>query len=386
MADAPDPAVPFEPPVYPYERLLGVKATADAHPGGSVDLSIGTPTDAPPSGVVAALANSGAEAGYPASVGNARYREAAAGWMQRRLGVVVDPSSVYACVGTKEFVSTLPHWLRLRRPDRDTVLHPAVSYPSYAMGAALAGCRSVPVPVDGRWRLDLSAVAPDDARRALCLWVNSPGNPAGQRDDLGAAAAWGRRHGVPVFSDECYAEYTWDGPPRTILEAGPEGVVAVHSLSKRSNAAGLRAGFYAGDAALTRYLSEVRKHVGMLVPGPVQAAAAVALDDDDHVDAQRGRYRERLDYFRAVLAALGAGAPAPDGGFYLWAPAPGGDSWGFTKRLAEEGGCLVSPGDLYGAAGAGRVRVALVRPLERLALVAGRMGVDVAAPRPERPV
>jgi aspartate/methionine/tyrosine aminotransferase len=183
-----------------------------------------------------------------------------------------------------------------------------------------------------------------------------------------------------VFSDECYAEYTWDGPPRTILSAGAEGVVAVHSLSKRSNAAGLRAGFYAGDADLVHYLSEVRKHVGLLVPGPIQAAAAVALDDDAHVEVQRARYRERLDFFRTVLADLGVDAPVPGGGFYLWAPAPDGDAWAFTERLAGDGGCLVSPGDLYGAAGAGHVRVALVRPLDRLALVAERLGLSPKEP------
>lgn len=163
------------------------------------------------------------------------------------------------------------------------------------------------------------------------------------------------------------------GPRRTILAHGSEGVVAVHSLSKRSNLAGLRAGFYAGDAGLTRYLSEVRKHVGMLVPGPVQGAAAVALDDDVHVEAQRDSCRERIVVFRQVLGELGVQAPDPEGGFYLWAPAPHGDAWAFTERLAVEGGCLVSPGELYGAAGAGQVRIALVQPVERLALVARRL-------------
>ncbi|MGH9177009.1 MAG: pyridoxal phosphate-dependent aminotransferase, partial [Acidimicrobiales bacterium] len=242
-------------------------------------------------------------------------------------------------------------------------------------GATLAGCRSVEVPVDEQWRLDLAAVDPADARRALALWVNSPGNPAGQLDDLDAAAQWGRAHGVPVFSDECYLEFTWDGPPCTILSSGPMGVVAVHSLSKRSNAAGLRAGFYAGDAGLVRYLSEVRKHAGFLVPGPVQAAAGVALEDDAHVEAQRELYRQRLGYFRSLLAALGVEAGLPGGGFYLWAPAPGGDAWAFTERLAVEAGCLVSPGDLYGPPGAGHVRIALVRPLDRLRLVAQRLGI-----------
>jgi aspartate/methionine/tyrosine aminotransferase len=171
-----------------------------------------------------------------------------------------------------------------------------------------------------------------------------------------------------VFSDECYVEFTWDGRGRTILEDGVDGVIAVHSLSKRSNLAGLRAGFYAGDADLVHYLSEVRKHVGMLVPGPVQAAAAVALADDSHVEEQRARYRERLEFFRTIVDA-----PMPAGGFYLWAPVPGGDAWAFTEDLAARGGALVSPGDLYGEAGAGYVRIALVQPMERLELVAERL-------------
>ena len=365
--------VGFEPPVYPYERLAGAKARAEAHDGGLVDLSIGTPCDAPDPAVVAALGASGAERGYPASVGSAAYREAAAGWMARELGVAVPAAQVAACVGTKEFVGTLPAWLRLRRPDRDTVLYPAVSYPTYEMGATLAGLRAVPVPVDGEWRLDLVGVDPADVDRALLLWVNTPGNPAGQLDDLAAAAEWGRRHGVPVFSDECYAEFTWDGPPRSVLAGGLDGVVAVHSLSKRSNLAGLRAGFYAGDGEFVHYLAEVRKHVGMLVPGPVQAAAVAAWADQDHVTAQRERYRERLAFFSGVLATLGCRVAFPAGGFYLWAEVPGGDAWAFTDRLAADGGCLVSPGDLYGPAGAGRIRVALVQPLDRLHVVARRL-------------
>ena len=358
----------FRPPPYPHDRLAGARAKAEAHEGGVVDLSIGTPCDPPPDGVVAALGSSGAERGYPFSIGSAVYREAAARWMTRRLGVAVDASDVAACVGTKEFVATLPQWLRLRSPDRDTVLYPAVSYPTYAMGAVLAGCRAVPYT-------DLAAVDEEDAERALCAWVNSPGNPDGQLVDLDAAAAWGRAHDVPVASDECYVEYTWVGPPRTILSSGTDGVLAVHSLSKRSNMAGVRAGFYAGDAELVQYLSEVRKHVGLMVPGPVQHAAVVAFDDDEHVEAQRARYRERLVRFAEVLGGLGVHVPPPEGGFYLWVQAPDGDAWGFTERLAADGGCLVSPGDFYGDdAAAGFVRVAMVQPMERLELVATRLG------------
>jgi aspartate/methionine/tyrosine aminotransferase len=179
-----------------------------------------------------------------------------------------------------------------------------------------------------------------------------------------------------VFSDECYVEFTWEGPRRTILEHGTDGVVAVHSLSKRSNLAGARAGFYGGDAGLVGYLSELRKHAGFMVPGPVQAAAVAAWDDDAHVERQRSRYRDRLERFRVILAAaFDVEVAMPGGGFYLWAAAPGGDAWAFARRLAVEGGALVSPGEFYGAQGSGHIRVALVQPEARLALVAERLGV-----------
>src|SRR5687768_7971956 len=317
----------FTPPPYPYDRLEPMKAKAEAHDGGVVDLSIGTPNDPPPKLVLDALASSNSERGYPASIGTPAFRDAACGWMSRRLGVDIAASHVAACVGTKEFVASVPQYLQLRTPERDTVLYPAISYPTYEMGAILAGCRAVPVPVDEWWQLDLSAISDEDAARALVLWVNTPGNPAGQLDDLGAAAAWGRAHGVPVFSDECYVEYTWDGGPRTILREGTDGVVAVHSLSKRSNFAGARVGFYAGDGELVHYLREVREHAGFMVPGPVQAAAAVAYADDAHVDEQRARYLGRLERARTILGAIGLDAPLPGGAFYLWVPAPDGDAW-----------------------------------------------------------
>jgi succinyldiaminopimelate transaminase len=368
----------FQPPPYPYDRLRGLKALAEALPGGLVDCSIGTPFDPPPAAVVAALGASGAERGYPPSAGNVALRDAAADWLGRRFGVTVDPAAVAACVGTKELVASVAHHLHLRRPDRDTVLYPAVSYPSYAMGATLAGCRAVPVSpatADGSG-LALAAVDPADADRALLLWANSPANPSGGLTDLAAAAAWGRDHRVPVFSDECYAEFTWDGPPRSILQTGPDGVVAVHSLSKRSNLAGVRAGFYAGDPDLVAYLRDVRQHAGLMVPGPVQAAAAVALADDAHVEVQRARYRERLDYLAAVLEAAGCPTELPAGGFYLWpaVPARWPDAWALAEDLARTAGVLVSPGDLYGPAGAGHVRIAVVQPMDRLRLVGERLG------------
>jgi aspartate/methionine/tyrosine aminotransferase len=179
---------------------------------------------------------------------------------------------------------------------------------------------------------------------------------------------------VPVFSDECYVEFTWTGERRTILSHGTDGVVAVHSLSKRSNLAGARAGFYAGDPDLVGYLQEVRKHAGFMVPGPIQAAAVAALDDDAHVADQRGRYQERLAFLARVIGErFGIDVALPDGGFYLWIEAPNHDAWGFAEQLAAEGGALVTPGDTFGPQGAGHVRIALVQPMERLELVAERL-------------
>ena len=302
----------FTPPPYPYDRLTPIIEAASAHRGGAVDCSIGTPCDDPPELVSAALRESTGARGYPPSIGTEAYRAAAAGWMQRRLGVRLDADrAVAACVGTKEFVGGAPYLLRLRTPDRDTVLYPAVSYPTYAMGAELAGCRAVPVSVRADWTIDLDSIDPADAGRALCLWVNTPGNPAGGLDDLAAAAEWGRSRGVPVLSDECYVEFTWDRPRASILQHGSSGVVAVHSLSKRSNLAGARAGFYTGDPELVGYLREVRKHLGLMVPGPVQDAAIAAWSDDEHVEVQRDRYRSRLVRLRSQLRTRSPGTRTP---------------------------------------------------------------------------
>jgi succinyldiaminopimelate transaminase len=367
-------ATPFVPPPYPYDRLDRYEPLAAAFDGGVVDLSIGTPCDAPPPAVIEALATSNAERGYPPSVGTPALLGAIQRWIGRRFDVDVAPAQIGACVGTKEFVGTLPQWLRLRRPDLDTVLYPAIAYPTYEMGAVLAGCRAVAVPLTASGGVDLTAIDADDTRRALALWVNSPSNPTGALDDLGAAAAWGREHGVPVFSDECYVEFTWEGRGRTILEHGLDGVVAVHSLSKRSNLAGTRVGFYAGDPDLVDYLREVRKHVGLMVPGPAQAAGVAALDDDEHVVAQRDRYRGRLERLSTVLQRWsGIEVPLPAGGFYLWFHV--GDAWSFTERLMRESGALVSPGEFYGAAGNAYVRVAVVQPDDRIDLIAVRLGI-----------
>ncbi|MGH9297329.1 MAG: aminotransferase class I/II-fold pyridoxal phosphate-dependent enzyme, partial [Acidimicrobiales bacterium] len=369
-------------------------AAASRLDGGAVDLSVGTPCDPPPRVVIEALAGSGTERGYPAAAGSPAMREAAAGWIERRFGLSLDPArEIAACVGTKEMVASLPMFLHLRSPDRDTILHPSLAYPTYEMGATLAGLRHVAVAPRSDGLLDLASISAEDAERALVLWVNSPGNPAGQLEDLGACAEWGRSHAVPVFSDECYVEFVWAEKGRgttaasghTILEHGLSGVVAVHSLSKRSNLAGVRAGVFAGDGDLVSYLAQLRRHGGLMVPGPVQAAAAVAFCDDEHVFEQRERYLERLQFLARSLTAAGVEAALPKGSFYLWVKVPerfeeeqangdgGSSAFSFGRLLAEHAGVVVSPGDTYGRGGRGYVRLALVQPMERLELVVKRL-------------
>ena len=366
---APSARRAFVPPPYPHDRLEPLRARAEAVAGGIVDASVGTPVDPMPDVVLRALVDHAAGAtGYPATIGSAAYRAAAAAWIERRFGCRLGANQVVACIGTKELVASLPGALALRDPSRDTVLYPAAAYPTYAMGALLAGLRAVPVPLDAGWHLDLDAVPDADAARALVLWCNDPGNPTGASatpDRMVDVVRWARERGIVVASDECYAEFTYDdagepAAPVTALAAGESGVLAVHSLSKRSNMAGLRAGFVAGDAELVEYLGEIRKHGGLMTPAPVQAAATAALGDDEHVRVQQQRYAARRKLARPAFERLGL---VHDGGpstFYLWLRDRAGarDGWAIAADLADTG-LLVAPGEIYGDAGRAHVRVAL---------------------------
>ena len=290
-----------------------------------------------------------------------------------------------ACVGTKELVAGVPHWLRLRTPARDTVLCPLVAYPTYEMGAILAGCRAVAVPTRPDGTMELSSISPDDAARALCLWVNSPGNPAGQLEDLEAVARWGRSHGVPVFSDECYVEFTWAGPARTILEHGPRwrrrGPLAVETVEPRWAAGRLLTPATPISSGTCRAL---RQHAGFMVPGPCSTPVPWRSATTRTSKRQRAMYLERLErvcrgaercrdrgrHPRRVFLPLGGrsrGSRAVQAGGEL------NPAWALTRWLAVHGGVLVAPGDTYGPAGAGHVRVAMVQPDDRLELVARRL-------------
>jgi succinyldiaminopimelate transaminase len=320
--------------------------------------------------VRAALSSAADSPGYPLTAGTAALRAAIAAWVERSCSPT-GPFGVLPTIGSKELVGWLPTLLGLR--PGDAVVIPSVCYPTYEVGARLAGAEVI--------RSDDPAGLPDPARVRL-IWVNSPANPTGRvtpPEHLAATIRWARSIGAVVASDECYLPLGWAATPVSALSVcGPstEGVLAVHSLSKRSNLAGYRAGFVAGDPALVAALLEVRKHSGLIVPAPVQAAMVAALGDETHVTEQRERYAAR----RAVLAKAVTGAgfriEHSEAGLYLWATA-GAGAWPTVDRLAALG-ILVAPGEFYGPAGASHVRIALTATDERCAAAAARLAAAPA--------
>ncbi|WP_246281809.1 succinyldiaminopimelate transaminase [Fodinicola acaciae] len=354
-------------PDFPWDRLAPAKQKAAAHPDGIVDLSIGTPVDPTPAVVRRALTEFADAPGYPATVGTPALREAMAEWCTDRLGAPTGVDGVLPSIGSKELIAWLPTLLGVG--SGDTIVVPALAYPTYEVGARLAGATAV--------RSD-STTALGPQAPAL-MWVNSPSNPTGRvlpREHLAKVVSWARERGTTVVSDECYVELGWDTEPVSVLHpdvchGDHTGILAIHSLSKRSNLAGYRAGFVAGDPALIQRLLEVRRHAGMMVPAPVQAAMTVALGDRQHVAEQRDRYRRRREVLRAAVTAAGFRVDHSEAGLYLWATR-GDDCWSAVDFLAERG-ILVAPGEFYGPTGAQHVRIALTATDERVEAAAIRL-------------
>jgi succinyldiaminopimelate transaminase len=354
-------------PAFTWDRLGVLREKASLYRNGMTDLSMGTPVDPVPDVVKAALSAAADWPGYPATRGTAELRSAASGWLERECGVVVSPDDVLPVVGTKEFIASLP--LHLGLGPGDLVVHPAVAYPTYDAGARLAGATALASD-------NLLAVGP---MRPGLVWVNSPSNPTGRVlpvAHLRKVVAWARERGCVVASDECYLTLGWDGdPPLSILhpsvcDGSYTGLLAVHSLSKRSNLAGYRAGFVTGDPALVASLLEIRKHAGLIMPGPVQAALTAALSDEAHAVAQRSRYAARRALLRPAFRSAGWTVDHSEAGLYLWVSHPAHDCWSAAELLASSCGILAAPGSLYGPDGARHVRVALTATDERVQIAA----------------
>ncbi|MGX5359911.1 succinyldiaminopimelate transaminase [Kocuria sp. KH4] len=359
-------------PDYPWDTMAPYRAVAAEHPDGVVDLSIGTPVDPTPLVVQDALAAAADAHGYPTTHGTPALREAVVAWYARRRGVPgLDPAAVMPTVGSKELVAWLPLLLGLR--PGDVLVRPTVAYPTYDIGARLAGAEAVPAD-------DLDELEDGVRSRVRLVWLNSPANPTGivrDVESLRRVVDQARELGAVVVSDECYAELGWgrwdvqqDGAPvPSVLDPRVSGgdtslLLSAYSLSKQSNVAGYRAAFLAGDAGLMANLVNSRKHAGMIVPAPVQEAMRVALGDDAHVQAQKALYRARRERLVPAVEAFGLRVEHSEAGLYLWCTA-GEDTWATVRRLAERG-VVVGPGVFYGTAGEGYVRLALTATDERI--------------------
>ncbi len=355
-------------PVFPWDTLSEVTAAAREHPDGIVDLSVGTPVDEVAPVVQRALAAASAAPGYPTTAGTPVLRESVVKALRRRYAITgLTPSAVLPVIGTKEFIAWLPTLLGLSAAD--TVVVPELAYPTYEVGALFAGTTVI--------RADsLTQLGPAAPR---LVYLNSPSNPTGKVlgvDHLRKVVEWARDRGVLVASDECYLGLGWDQAPVSVLhpdvcEGDHTGLLAVHSLSKSSSLAGYRAGFVAGDASVVTELLAVRKHAGMMVPTPVQAAMVAALDDDAHQEVQRGRYARRREALLPALHSAGFTVDHSQAGLYLWATR--GEPCRDTVAWLAQRGILVAPGEFYGPSGSRHVRVALTATDERIAAAVQRL-------------
>jgi len=359
---------PLRLPDFPWDTIAAATERARRHPEGLIDLSVGSPIDPTPHVVLDALA--GVEAhGYPLTAGTLELREAIAAWFERRRRVPgLTAAHSIPTIGSKELIGLLPFILGLG--PGDIVVHPAVAYPTYAVGAAAVGAAAVAEDDPTRW--------PPGTR---LVWLNSPGNPDGRVlgiDRLRAAVARARELGAVIANDECYAELNWAGPDPTpsildpaVVGDSRAGVLAVYSLSKQSNLAGYRTGLVAGCSRLIGEILAVRKHLGLMLPLPMQVAMTAALADDAHVAEQRERYRARRARLAGALERAGFRIDGSDAGLYLWATR-GEDSRATVDLLAGLG-ILVAPGDFYGEAGRRHVRVAFTATDAAISAAADRL-------------
>lgn len=341
---------------FPWEGIVSYRERASAHPRGLVNLSMGSPVDTTPDFIRQALSDASNAPGYPTTAGQPALREAIAAWFRRRSGAPeVTAEHVLPLIGTKELLAWLPTLLEVR--PTSAVAVPALAYPSYVAAINIAGARII-------FEDDPTRIPPSEDVR-IC-YINHPNNPTGRVtpvEELRAIVQWARERDVVLVSDECYSEFGWTRRPHTVLhpdvcDGNFDNLLAVNSLSKRSNMAGYRTGFFAGDPTLVSRLLHVRKHLGVVMPTPIQAAAIAALENDAHVDEQRNLYRARRDKLTDALRAAKWNVPECEGGLYLWIDKPGYTAWETVAALADIG-ILATPGDFYGAAGEGHVRIAL---------------------------
>ncbi len=337
----------------------GARARESA--GGIIDLSQGTPVDATPEFIQSALKDSSNAPSYPLTIGTPELRAAMRNWAINILGATGE-FDVLPTIGSKELVAWLPSILRAK-----TVLYPKVAYPTYLVGSMIHESEAIAVDIDAStWP------------KSDIAWINSPSNPTGRVHSIGEMQAvinYARGNNSLVVSDECYISFPAKGSePVSILKLANgdnKNLLAVHSMSKRSNLAGYRAGLIVGDREIISEIREVRKHAGMMVPLPIQRAMTAALGDEVHVDEQAERYANRREVLSSALVKAEFQIDFSNAGLYIWCTR-NEDCWDSVSWLADLG-ILATPGIFYGAAGAKHIRIAMTATDAQIADAANRI-------------
>ena len=329
---------------------------AKKYPGGFIDLSQGTPVDPTPTFIQEALTKASNSPSYPLTAGSSQLKDAIRAWATLNLGASGE-FDVLPVIGSKEFVALLPTFLQSK-----TVLYPKIAYPTYLVGALMASAKAIPVEIDAKsWPT------------ADLAWINSPSNPTGQvqsDSEILATINWARNNGSVIASDECYLSFSKEAKSILSLTGGNnEGVLAVHSLSKRSNLAGYRASFVIGDSKLIDQIRQIRKHAGLIVPLPVQQAMIAALSDNNHAIEQAERYEKRRIKLITALSKAGFSIEFSKAGLYIWC-SKNEDCYKTVDWFANLG-VLVTPGSFYGSEKF--IRIALTATDESIDLVVERI-------------
>ncbi len=329
---------------------------AKKYPGGFIDLSQGTPVDPTPTFIQEALTKASNSPSYPLTAGSSQLKDAIRAWATLNLGATGE-FDVLPVIGSKEFVALLPTFLQSK-----TVLYPKIAYPTYLVGALMASAKAIPVEIDAKsWPI------------ADLAWINSPSNPTGQvqsDSEILATINWARNNGSVIASDECYLSFSKEAKSILSLTGGNnEGVLAVHSLSKRSNLAGYRAAFVIGDSKLIDQIRQIRKHAGLIVPLPVQQAMIAALSDNNHAIEQAERYEKRRIKLITALSKAGFTIEHSQAGLYIWC-SKNEDCYKTVDWFANLG-VLVTPGSFYGSEKF--IRIALTATDESIDLVVERI-------------
>ncbi len=354
---------------YPFEALDRRKAALLAAGRTVFDFTKGDPVEPAPAFIRDALtAAVPLHCPYPRVRGNADVRDAIAAYVARRFGVLLDPArAILPTSGAKEAVFHLPLLVvDPAAPDR-LVVFPDPGYPACARGALFAGGEAHAVPLSGDHVFRPWTLPPSLLEKTRLLWINTPHNPSGavtSLDDLARTVEVCQKYDILLVSDETYADIYSDERPHSVLEVSTEGVLALHSLSKRSGLTGYRSGFLAGDVRVIDRLADLRSNPGLVPQDFVNSAAAVAWADDAHVDQRRALFTEKKAAFRAVFDELGVPCTGWDAAIYLWVQVPAGYSdQTYAEKLLERG-VVVSPGSCFsvsgGEVGTQHVRLAMV--------------------------